>query len=53
MKILVVGAELFSCGRTDRHTNVTKFVVACRNFGNVPSNFDVLLTVHLSIILSN
>jgi len=37
MKILPVGAELFHAdGRTDRRTDMTKLIVAFRNFANAP-----------------
>jgi hypothetical protein len=39
MKIHVVGAELFHAGvRTDRWTNMTKLIIAFRNFANAPDN---------------
>ena len=39
MKIHSVGAELFHVdGRADRRTDMTKLVVAFRNFANTPKN---------------
>ena len=43
MKILLVGAELFHAdkqvdGQTDRQTDMTKLIVAFRNFANAPKN---------------
>jgi len=36
MKICSVGAELFRADeQTDRHTDMTKLVVAYRNFGEI------------------
>jgi hypothetical protein len=34
MKIRPVGAELFHGGRTDEHADMTKLIVAFRNFAN-------------------
>ena len=40
MKICLVGAELFHVDRqTDRHTDMTKLIVAFHNFANVPKNY--------------
>jgi len=37
MKIRPVGAELFHAdGRTDRRSDMTKLIVAFRNFANAP-----------------
>jgi len=36
MKILPVAAELF---RADRRTDMTKHIVALRNFANAPKNY--------------
>jgi hypothetical protein len=42
MKILPVGVELFPCGWTDGLTDVTKLIVAFRNYANPPaSEFNV------------
>jgi hypothetical protein len=39
MKIGPVGAELFHAGgRTDEQTDMTKLIVAFRNFANAPEN---------------
>jgi hypothetical protein len=39
MKIRPVGGELFHAdGRTDRQTDMTKLIVAFRNFVNAPKN---------------
>jgi len=39
MKIRQVGAELFHVdGRTDEQTDITKLIVAFRNFANAPQN---------------
>jgi len=39
MKILLVGAEFFPCGRTDRQTDTMKLIrVPIRNFGNAPKH---------------
>jgi len=39
MKIRPLGAELFHVeGRTDRRTDMTKLIVAFRNFANAPQN---------------
>jgi len=35
MKIRPMGAELF---QADRRTDMTKLIVDCRNFANVPKN---------------
>jgi Fe-S-cluster formation regulator IscX/YfhJ len=47
MKILPVGAELFHAhenrdGRTDRQTDMTKILVAFRNFANALKNYNPL-----------
>jgi len=40
MKIRPVGIELFYAeGRTDRQTDMTKLIVACRNFANASKYF--------------
>jgi hypothetical protein len=40
MKILPVGAELFHADkRTDGQTDMTKLIVAFRNFTNAPKNY--------------
>jgi len=36
MKIRPMGAEMF---QADRRTDMTKLIVACRNFANAPKNF--------------
>jgi hypothetical protein len=41
MKIRPVGAELF---HADRRTDMTKLIVAFRNFANAPKNVEVKLT---------
>jgi len=39
MKIGPVGAEFFHADvQTDRHTDMTKLIVAFRNFANAPEN---------------
>jgi hypothetical protein len=39
MKIRLVGAEMFHAdGRTDEWTDMTKLIVAFRNFANAPKN---------------
>jgi hypothetical protein len=39
MKLLSVGAELFhEDGRTNRRTDMTKLIVAFRNFASAPKN---------------
>jgi hypothetical protein len=39
MKIRPVGAEFFHAdGRTDERTDMTKLIVAFRNFANAPNN---------------
>jgi hypothetical protein len=39
MKVCPVGAELFHAdGRTDGQTDMTKLIVAFRNFANAPKN---------------
>jgi len=38
MKILSLGAELF---RADRRTDMTKLMVAFRNFSNAPKMYDI------------
>ena len=35
MKISPMGAELF---HADRHTDMTKLIITCRNFANAPKN---------------
>jgi hypothetical protein len=42
MKIRPVGAEVF---RADRRTDITKLIVAFRNFANAPSNVPVNFTL--------
>ena len=40
MKIRPVGAEFFQAdGRTERQTDITKVIVAFRNFANAPKKF--------------
>jgi hypothetical protein len=42
MKIRPVGAELFHAdGQTDRRTDMTKLMVAFRNFANAPTKKEV------------
>jgi hypothetical protein len=42
LKIRPMGAELFHAdGRTDGHTDMTKPIVAIRNFATAPKNGDV------------
>jgi hypothetical protein len=62
MKIHWVGAELFHAGRrtdgrtegrTDERTNVTKLIVAFRNFANAPNNRLFGLSRYLTITLSH
>ena len=43
MKICPLGAELF---HADRRTDMTKLIVAFRNFANAPKNALKLNTVH-------
>ena len=43
-----MGTELFHEGRW---TDIIKGIVAPRNFENAATDFDVLLTVHLSIFI--
>jgi hypothetical protein len=44
MKIRSVGTELFRAGRrTDRQTDMTKIIVAFRNFANAPKNAQKIL----------
>jgi len=38
MKILPVEAELFPCGWTDGQTDMTKLIVAFRNYANPPAS---------------
>jgi len=38
MKIRPVGAELFLCGRSEGRTDMTKLIVAFRNYANAPKN---------------
>jgi len=38
MKIRALGAELFHGGQTDGRTDMTKLIVAFRNFANAPQN---------------
>jgi hypothetical protein len=43
MKIRPVTAELFHAdGRTDRQADMTKLIVAFRNFANAPKNEGIL-----------
>jgi hypothetical protein len=47
IKIRPLGAELFHTeGRTDRQTDMTKLIVAFRNFVNAPEN--VTQKIHVS-----
>jgi len=48
MKILPVGAELFHDGRTGGRTDMTKLIVAFRNFANAPKNdnWPLVITWH-------
>jgi hypothetical protein len=32
------GSRVFPCGQTDRRTDMTKLIVAFRNFANAPKN---------------
>jgi hypothetical protein len=49
IKLFSVGAELFhEDGRTDRRTDMTKLIVAFRNFASAPKNA-TLHKVHRSI----
>jgi len=42
MKILQVGTELFHVdGRTDRQTDITKLIVAFRNFAKAPESHNI------------
>jgi hypothetical protein len=42
MKIFSVGAKLFHANRrTDRETDMTKLIVAFRNFASPPKNFSL------------
>jgi hypothetical protein len=47
MKILPVGAELF---RVDRRTDMTKIIVAFRNFANAPK-MNATFQIHVIIII--
>jgi hypothetical protein len=39
------------CGRTDRQTDLTKLLVACRNFANAPKNASIVTkTVRKAVI---
>jgi hypothetical protein len=52
MKIRLLGAELFhSDGRTDGQADMTKLIVAFRNFANAPTNefLGVLLYMLLDV----
>jgi hypothetical protein len=41
MKVLVVDAKYFHAdGRTDRQTDMTRLIVAFRNFAKTSKNFD-------------
>jgi hypothetical protein len=43
IKILPVGTELFHAeGRSDRQTDMTKLIVAFRNFANAPTTIELL-----------
>ena len=42
MKICQVGAEFVPCGRTDGRTDMTKLIVAFRNFTNASKNDEVV-----------
>jgi hypothetical protein len=43
MKIRSVGAKLFHAdGQTDRQTDMTKLIVAFRNFANAPKSYRIL-----------
>ena len=48
MKIRQVGAELY---REDRRTDMTKLIVAFRNFANAPKSSDYLGTTDLHWVL--
>jgi len=38
MKTRLVGAEFHADRQTDRQTNITKLIVAIRNFASAPKN---------------
>jgi hypothetical protein len=44
MKIRPVEAELFHADRTDGQTDMTKLVIAFRNFANAPEKMDLEVT---------
>jgi len=46
MKIRPVGAELFSCGRTEGQTDMTKLIVAFRVSANSPKSSIGLLFLY-------
>ena len=48
MKICPMGLELFHADRqTDRQTDVTKQIVAFRNFANTPKNELIILYIYV------
>ena len=50
MKILKVEAELFLAdGRTDRLTDMSKIIVACRNFAKAPRKTPKIIYRHANI----
>ena len=40
-------SRVFTCGRTERRTDMTKLVVAFRNFANAPKNYNINLLLSL------
>jgi hypothetical protein len=44
IKIRPVGAEFHAGGRTDRQTDITKLIVAFRDFANAPNNVRAFFT---------
>jgi hypothetical protein len=47
------GSRVFSCGQTDGQRDMTKLIVAYRNFANAPENWDLVfvITHHVQVIL--
>jgi hypothetical protein len=46
--IRAVGSEFVPCGRTDGQRDVTKLIVASRNFANAPKNFKPEIYINYS-----
>jgi len=44
------GSRVVACGRTDRQTDMTKLIVAYRNFANAPKNRSILFTRTVDVL---